>query len=261
MRIQKRLSASAAIAGTLLALPSTGFAAAGAQALARFVQTHLIDQALLAFWGIAAAALFYYAIRMILEAQNDDAFSNAQQSFVNAMIGFAVIAIAAAAATAFTTTGLSGDPITDVNPILLDAGIASVSDFIITMSIGIFVLMVVIQGIRMVITRGEEGDFEKARKLLLLNILGVVVMLLAFFIVHTVSDVAPGILVEEMAGLARFILTLIGFLAVIALIIAGVFLITSVDESRRDRAKTIVIGTLITLALVLVCYTLIVTFV
>jgi hypothetical protein len=177
------------------------------------------------------------------------------------MFGFAVIAIAAAGATAFTTTGLSGDPIADVNPLLLDVGIASVADFILTMSVGVFVLMVVIQGIRMVITRGEEGDFEKARKLLLLNILGVIIMMLAYFIVHTVSDVAPGLLVEEMAGLARFVLTLIGFLAVVALIIAGIFLVVSVDESRKDRAKTIVIGTLITLGLVLACYTLIITFV
>lgn len=56
-------------------------------------------------------------------------------------------------------------------------------------------------------------------------------------------------------------LTLLGFLAAIALIVAGIMLIISIDESLRDKAKSIVIGTLITLVVVFCCYTLIIIFV
>lgn len=50
------------------------------------------------------------------------------------------------------------------------------------------------------------------------------------------------------------------FIGVIALIVAGIMLIISIDESLREKAKSIVIGTLITLVFVLASYTLIIIF-
>lgn len=247
------------VLGTLI--PATCSAAAGAQALAGFIELHLVQQALFAFWGISAAAIFYYAVRMVLEAYKDESYTNLSNAFINVLSGFAVIACASAFAAAFYTPGLSADNAADISPTILGIGVQSVADFIITMSAGIFVLMVVIAGIGMVTSRGDSGAFEKWRKILIANIVGVVVMFVAFYIVHAVSDINSGLLIEEMRGLALFLLTLLGFMCVVALIVAGVLLIVSVDESLRDKAKNIIIGTLITLALVVLCYTLIVTFV
>jgi uncharacterized membrane protein YozB (DUF420 family) len=91
--------------------------------------------------------------------------------------------------------------------------------------------------------------------------IGVAISLVAFAIVHAVADNDPGLLVEEMKGIILFLLTIFGTLCVVALIVAGVFLVISFDESLKDRAKKVVIGTLTALVFVLVCYTAIVTFV
>lgn len=261
MRYQK-LCLRASVAATLLAVPGTCFAAAGAQGLAAFIEVHLINQTLVAFWGVSAAAMFYYAVRMILESQSDQAYTDISDSFIYVFVGFSVIATASAFAAALFTPGLSIDPYTDVNPLIAQDGLYSVANFIITMSAGIFVLIVVAAGLRMVATQGDQGEFDKWKKLLVSNVIGVMIMFLAEAIVTGIrQNVTPDLLVHEMAGLAIFLLTLLGFLSVLALIVAGVLLIVSVEESLKDRAKRTVIGTLISLAIVLASYTLIRTFV
>lgn len=261
MRVFKRLSANAGLAGVLVLFPAICSAAGGAQSLAAFIQTHIILQGLIAFWGISWAAMFYYAVRMVLTAQNDDALTQASTSFINAFVGFAIIACSAAFAAAFATTGFSGVPRTGVQPGLLQGSIVSVSNFMIEMSAGIFVLMIVISGIRMVTTLGDQGAFDKAKKILAINCGGVALMLLAATLVNGVSSTNSGFINEELIGIGQFLLTLFGFLCVVALIIAGIFLIVSIDEGNKDKAKKIVIGTLITLVLVFILYTLILAFV
>lgn len=261
MRILKRLPASAVLGTALLLIPATGFAAAGAQALAVFIQSRIILQALLAFWGIAWAAMFYYAVRMVIDAQKDSAYTDAANSFIYAFTGFCIIATAGAFAAAFSTTGFSSGPATGVSPGILQGSVTSVANFIIEMSAGIFVLMIVIAGIRMVTTQGEQGAFDKAKHLLAINCGGVALMLIAAAIVNGVFSTNSGFINEELRGIALFLLTLMGFLCVVALIIAGIYLVISIEDSYRDKAKKIVIGTLITLVAIFVIYSLILVFV
>lgn len=259
MRFGKRLTQALTL-GVLLAVPSTCFAAAGAQALASFIQLHIINQALIAFWGIAAAAMFYYAARMILESQNEQAYSNISNSFIYVVTGFAVIACAGAYASALYSPVLSSDPSANINVSAVDPALRSVANFLITMSAGIFVLIVVMAGLRMVASQGEQGEFDKWKKILVSNCIGVIIMLIAYFIVQWVAVRDSAIIVNELLGISLFLLTLVGFGCVIALVIAGILLIISIDEAYKDRAKRIVIGTLLALAIVLASYTLIITF-
>ncbi len=260
MRIQKRFAGQTGLSAILMALPQ--FAAAyafcpsavtgGGVALCQFIEDHIIVQAMVAFWGVAAVFITYYAARLVIEAYEEKTMSETIVTFIQVFIGFVVIALAAAFANSFAFS---------LTPINLGPGIASVASFIITAASGVFVLMVVIAGMRMITTQGDQGAFQKWTKVLVYNCIGVVIMFVAYFIVHAVSDIDPGLLVEEMRGLVLFLLTIIGFACVAALIIAGIFLIISIDESYRDRAKKIVIGTLITLAIVIIIYTLIYFFV
>ena len=225
----------------------------GSLGLSILIQQHVINQALLAFGGIAAAFIFYYAVRMIVQAYNEKAFTDITQSFIYAFFGFVVIAISTAFANSFGPGTIS--------PSNLTPGLASVSDFIISGAAGVFTLMVVIAGLRMVTSQGEEGEFTKWRKILIGNCIGVIIMLTAFFVSHAIFDINAGLIVEEMRGIGLFLLTIIGFACVAALIIAGVLLIISIDESLKDRAKRAIIGTLISLLIVMAAYTLIITFV
>jgi hypothetical protein len=253
MRLPKPHFLTAAGAAILLALPQFCLAAEGAQQFAIFIQEHVINQALDAFWGIAAATVFFYGVRMVYEAYNEKAYTDVINSFIYVFSGFAVIACAMAFPEAFGPN--------TINPDQLVPGIASVVDFIFSAAAGVFTLIVVIAGIRIVATQGDQGEFDKWRKVLAGNVIGVMLMFVGKYIVLAVSQRDPAIIVEEMRGIALFILTVIGFGAVVALIAAGIYLIISIDESYRDKAKRIVIGTLLSLAIVIMSYTLIITLV
>jgi hypothetical protein len=239
----------------LLAVPQICAAGAGAQALSSFIATHIIANGLIIFEGVAAICVFYYGFRMILESHKDESFTNAQNSFIYGGAGFCVIAIAEAFVNAFFNPG--GGP--DVGQ--LTPGINSVGTLILTVMSGLMVLMVTIDGIRMISSQGDAAERAKTFKLLIMHCIGVALSLVAFAIVHAVSDANPQLLIEEMKGLVVFLLTIMGTLCVVACILAGVFLVISVDESLKDRAKKVIIGTLSVLAVVLVSYTIIVTFV
>ncbi|MFA5799331.1 MAG: hypothetical protein WC840_00035 [Candidatus Peribacteraceae bacterium] len=250
MRSKSRSIGFVLIAGFLLT-PQTGSAAGGAAALSVFIQNHILNQALIAFGGIVAAAVFYYAVRMIVNSQSESSYSELRNSFVHTFTGLVVIGCAAGIANAFYTM--------TPNPLIL--GITSVTDYILTGAAGVFTLMVTIAGIGMVTSQGDEGAFSKWRKVMIGNIIGTVIMLLAATIVNAVTSRNPFLVTSELAGISLFLLQIIGFVCVIALIVAGILLIVSIDESLRDRAKRIIIGTLIALALLIASYTLIATFV
>lgn len=258
MRSYKRFVGSTGLGALLLSIPQFCFAlycpsnTTGAGTLCVFIEAHILSQGLIAFYGIAGAAIFYYAVRMIVESYNESAYSTATQSFVFVFFGFCVIAISMAFANSFYFTINPGGN--------LGNGLNSIIDFIIQAAAGVFVLIVVIAGLGMITTQGDQAAFDKWTKVLRNNCMGVVLMMIAFFIMHAVTDINAGLIVLQMWGLAMFLLTIIGFVCIIALIIAGILLIVSIDESLRDRAKNIIIGTLIALVVVIICYTMILTF-
>ncbi len=254
MALSRRFAALLSLA-ILLIVPEAGFAGAGAQALASFIDLHIISNGMVIFEGVAVVCVFYFGFRMILEAYKEEAFTNAQNSFIYAAAGFMIIAISQAFVNAFYAQSAGA------NPGVLNDGINSVTSFILTIMSGVMVLMVTIDGIRMIASQGDASERTRILKLIIMHCIGVAISLLAFAIVHAVADNDAGLLVEEMKGLIIFLLTIMGTLCVVALITAGIFLVISIDESLKDRAKKVVIGTLTVLAFVLVSYTVIVTFV
>jgi hypothetical protein len=249
----------AALAGAvLLLLPQAAFAGDGAKAFAAFVEQHVINQAIDAFTGVAALMLFFYGFNLIINAAKENAYTDAINSFVHAVIGFAILAISGAFVKAFMGPAGGGGLI---NPAALIPGINSITGFLISGAAGMFVLMLTITGIRMLTTQGDSGEMTKLRGILLQNAVGLAITLLSLPIVGAVAGASAGILIDEMIGLARFLLIIIGTLCVCAIVVAGAYLIISVDESYKDRAKKTIVGTLITLGVVLGCYSVILTFV
>ena len=65
---------------------------------------------------------------------------------------------------------------------------------------------------------------------------------------------SPLTIVAQLVGLANFLLTFLGVLVVVLMVAAGIMLIVSVDEGLKDKAKTVVKTSIITLAVVLCSY-------
>lgn len=261
MRFSLRTIARLGTLGSLGVLPELCHASTGAQALAQFISIHIIDQALIAFWGIATVAIFYSAYKLIVEAHKDEALTNINNTIIFALVGFGIIASSLLIAQSLTTTGLSSGPVSGVQPIFVVSALDVIRQYIITLSYSIFVLIIVISAMRMMLSRGDQGEFDKWRKVIVGACIGVVIMFIANSIVIGVSAPSSFAIVTELVGLAKFMLTLVGFGCGLALVIAGIMLIVSVDEGLQDRAKKTIIGTLIALAIVLSCYAIIATFI
>ena len=262
MRSTKRSIGYGGTGILLLLLPQICSAAAGTTALVGFIQIHIINQALYAFGGIAAAAIFYYAARLIVDAHNEQSLTDVGNSFIYVLVGFIVIAISGGFANSFFFTGSGAGGSLNIRPDQLGLGLASATQFMITVSAGVFTLVVTVVGIRMITSQGDEAHFGKWVKILIGNCIGIVIMMIGSAIVTAVNNPRnPAAITNQLAGLAVFLLTIIGFTSVIALIIAGMLLIISIDESLRDRAKKMIIGTLIALVIVVASYTLLKTFV
>ena len=243
----QRKVVGALVFALLLAIPTTGEAAAGAQALAMAIKVRVIDQALIAFWGIAAAAVFYYGARMIISAQNEQSYQDFANSLIYALVGFAIISCAMAFTTAFTTANAS----------VLGVSIESVSAFLIRLALGVFILMIVVSALRMATSGGEQGEFDKWRKVLIGACLGAGILVLARVMVIAIADRSASAIGGELAGILLFLLTIAGFVCAIAIVAAGIMLIISIDESLKDRAKKTIISTLIALAFVMASYAII----
>lgn len=250
MGYRKRNLLRAGLSASLLAFPALCNAGVGAQALSTFIIGHVFKEGLIAFWGISLVALLYYGAQMIINSSKDQAYTDTSSSFLNALIGFVIIAAASTFASSFTAYNPSG-----LGPVL-----AKLSSTLVYASSGVFILMATLAGLQMVLTQGEDAEFTKWQKILLGNIIGVIVMFLSSILVNAVMAGDEVSIIGEMKGLALFMLTVLGFIGVIALIVAGIMLIISIDESLREKAKSIVIGTLITLVFVLASYTLIIIF-
>lgn len=194
---------------------------------------------------------------MVFQGHKDQSYSDASSSFINALIGFVIVSAAAIFAEAFTPASTRSlvTPATQIGPVISKTATA-----IVRVASGIFVLMATIGGTGMILSQGDESAVKKWEKVLVGNVIGIMIMFVASAVVGGLAKADAEPILEEIRGLALFLLTLIGFLAAIGLIVAGIMLILSLDESFRDRAKKIVIGSLITLAVVLGCYTIIITF-
>lgn len=241
------------VAVWLLMLPVPAFAQAWA--LVAEIEAQILPQIIIAIEGVALIALFYYGVRMILQAQNENVLTEARKSFIYAIVGFACLAAMYRIADAF----IFATPFQPVNPVPFNEQLSVVGAYLVRIAEGILVLNTVFNAFRLMTSQGDEGAAEKARKAIIQNIIGVVLIFLADVGMRAVGAADNGqlIIIQELAGLANFILELIAAVSIIAILVAGILLIISVDESLKDRAKRIITGTLITLVIVIASYTLI----
>ncbi len=249
------------ILSLFILMPDSVLAGPGAIAFRDFVQNRIISQALTAFYGITAVGVFYLGLKTIVESDKEDSYSTLNNATLTMFIGFGIIATASIFANTFTSSGFSSDVVSSINLSGLTGSIYDVGRFLRNLSFALFVLMITLAGVQIVSNPGDEGTVSSQKKILTGSCIGVMIMLIAQAIVTSVSSTSPNAILTELAGIAQFTLTFIGFLAGAALILASIFLIVSIDEGLQGKAKTIIIETLIALLVTIVCYGIIRTFV
>lgn len=239
---------------TTYGIPTGGGGVAGLQA---FLIGSVFPMFQTVFLGLALVMLFWYAFQLLLESGEEATVTEAKQAYEYAIFGGAVVAFASLIVASFGVgPGAAGSTL--VNPGPITTAIIQVIIYLKAMVSALVTVAIFIQGFRLIALQGAEGEMEKQKKQFFYTLVGVAMILLAEVVITAMQPPAgSGILSAEIAGVASFLLAIFGLMAVIAIVIGGVMLVLSVDESLKDRAKTIIRGAVIAIVVVLASYSLV----
>jgi len=208
----------------------------GASGFAAFLRETLLETLLLNFVGLLALALFVYSASMLIFAQQDNAISETKQGYIYAMIGCATVGLASFIANGFSP-GVGRGDIADVESINL--GINNVITYILRILAAAFAANIVLQAFRLISSQGASDDTDRAKKRLVASFVGVAIILTAQAVVAAATgDI--GSVMSELVGLTNFLLTFVGAGALIVVVLAGMLLILSVNETLKDKAKQMI---------------------
>lgn len=204
-------------------------------------------------FGFFLAAMFaFYAIKLLISTGDDNAQTDTRKAFAYAFFGVVLVTGANIIAASFTNWGT----IADVDLLKLEI-IDPIVTFFKTLVGTALIVTITYNGIRLILSE-DESQASTARRRFIESLIGAAVVILAGAIVDAfIPPVQASILTTELQGIAQFIATIFGFLAVIAIIVGGMFLVLSVQDSMKDRGKQIILGGVISLVVVYSSYSII----
>lgn len=232
-------------------LPPPGGAGGGAGGLMVYL-AQLAPNLQWIFVAVLFLFLFLYAAGMIVFSSQDNALSEAKNAYIYAIFGMITVSVAGLIAGAVApgkgailATGPLVKPLVNIYTYIMGvAGVALLAN-------------ITIQGLRLVSSGGEQEYIDKARKRLISSFIGVGIIFLTEAIVSATTSANISVLSAEVAGVANFAISLVGILAVGAIIIGGFLLVISFQESLKDKAKTMIKTSVVALVVVLLSYALV----
>jgi len=212
--------------------------------LAGLFRDTILDAAGNALKGLLLASLIYYGLRLLFTADSDNAATETKQAYTYAVFAAVLVLGADLLSVAFGTPG-------SIQPVVVEGIMLTyVLPFIEGLVVAALVANIAFQGFRMIVA-SDEGELGKARKRFLHGAIGVAIVLLAFPIVTTITGKSIGTATSELAGIGNFLITLFGALAVLGVIVSGIMLVISVDESFKEKARKLLIGSIVALIVVI----------
>ena len=210
----------------------------------------------IAFGGFLIAMFAFYGVRLLISTGDENAQTEVRSSIAYAIFGAVLVAGAQYLADSFAVSG------TIVNSGILESNILTpVKDFFAGLLGIALIATITYQGIRLVIAE-DESQSSAARKRFIEGLIGAAVIVLVDPIVDAfVPSGNMGGLTDELAGIAQFLATIFGLLAVIAIMAGGVFLAFSATDSFKDKGKQMIFAGIISLVVVWVSYALINSFI
>ena len=210
------------------------------------------------FIGLMAAMLVFYSVKLLLGSRDENTLTEVKMAYINALFG----AVLVGGAFAFSNSFATGTSTNLVVQTAFNSRINQVVLFFEALVSAVTIANVSIQGMRLVIAQ-DEGAIDSARKRFFHGMVGTAICLLVIPIINTFTggttalagpsgNIAP--IMIEVFGIAKFALTIFGAVAVCGMIIAGIMLVVSVDESLKDRAKKLITASIVSLGVVIASY-------
>jgi len=207
----------------------------------------LTGNAIGVFAGVLGAMLILFTIKLALGARDEGQLTETKQAYGHALLGAILIVAAGPLANSFTTNVADGfiDEAVIRNDVL-----GQIALFLIGIVDVALVVNLTFQGARLIIAQ-EQGQMDTARKSVFSSMIAVAVALLASNVATAFMFPNTSVLSAEFVGIANFLITVFGALAVIAVIVSGLMLVLSADESLKDRAKKTLIAAIVAMVVVI----------
>ena len=214
-------------------------------------------------YAIIFVALIFWSIyigNIIIASGKEDLISNSRKNLLYGLIGFVVLSLAIEIGEIFTPAG-HGAEIIDLEG--TEAIFKKVISYLQLTITALGILMTFYAGFLFIKSHGEENDITTAKKIFQWGFAGIIISMIAFPLVEKVfypASQTPG--KEEISNFAaesvsfvKFLLGFLGILSVVSLAIAGSYYLTSFgNEERQSRAKTILMGTIFGIIIIITSY-------
>ncbi len=224
----------------------------GSAGVGSYLQDVVFPTVRIVFVAGALGNFFYYAFRLLFQANDDEATKTAKGGYEQAIYACAYMSLASFFVEAFGSSART----TLVNPEPLQTAMGNVTLYI-KLIIGTMVtVVIVISAFRLVLMQ-DDSEKEKTKKRLMHAFLGVAAITMANVLVESfLPETGAGVLNAEIVGMANFLLEIFGALAVLWFIAAGIVLVVSVGDDQTDRAKKGMFTAVIAFAVVMSSYVL-----
>lgn len=211
------------------------------------------------FIGIAVLYVAWYALSMIMFGGEESVQTEQRKAFGDAARGMAFIGIASFLVDTFAPSA-TGAALLNETPFTV--AINRIVDFL-TLVTGAFLIFIIsLAGFRIIVLQGDESEIDKQKKNFFNGLIGVALLLTARIGVLAILPTgSPDAIVVEIGGIIRFLLEIMAGLAVVSLIASGALYIVALhSDTLRQRAKRILLSTVIILIIVIFAHVLIATF-
>lgn len=204
--------------------------------------------------GITTAMLIFYSLKLATSGQDESHATEVRSAYLHVIYG--AVLIAGASFIAATVPARSG---VAVPTSLIMYVIIPMRNFFFTMVAAALTINIAYHGAKLIVVQ-EEGSAGAARQGIIKGVLGLAAVFLAGTAVNTFgfnaftgayTGVTTLFISEELTGIGRFLIVLLGALAVVCVVAAGFFLVISADEQLKDRSKKIIITVAVTLIVVM----------
>lgn len=222
---------------------------------------------------IAVLFVIFMGVRYVTSGGDEEAIKKSSKGLLLSLLALALISMSQELAEIVGFYNLNAgfdsmpeggivDPDNIIDRVtLFDRRVEIIMVFIKYFVAGLAVLMLVINGVKLVTGGGEEENVKKARNGVAYSIAGLLLLYLGNTFVENVfyrvdKDVLPttgvepqinlGRGVQEIIGVTNFIVSFVGPLLMLLLVIGGVmYLVSGGEEEKMNKAKRLIIAAVI----------------
>jgi len=223
--------------------------------------------------GIVAIGFIVFAgARLVTSSGEEEVITKSTKGLLYSLVAFAIISMSQELGelvgffnteTGKATGGIIKDPTQLLQRVhIFDKQVEILMTFIKYLIGSVAVLMLVVNGVKLVTGGGEEENLKKAKNGVIYSIVGLVLLIVGntfitkvFYKIDKtgytglqgadpVTDLGRG--VSEIVGITNFIVSFIGPMLVLLLIVGGVmYLVAGGEEESMNRAKRLIVAAII----------------